>query len=673
MRPLSRPARPSRRPSLRARNRPDLERLEGRLMMDASSSDTGSVVTNLVENVAAGRASLVVTFSEPLAPASAEYLANYSVRNVNAPGSIPVVSARYDVTAQTVTLGLARPTPANRPVALTINGGLTGVTGLDGVLFDGDNDQQPGGNYIALLTEGRSINFVDSAADRANIRLTGPGEMQLVQLPNGDPTSLRIDGAVAGRTTLTGSLRPGPGSQGTISFPQLVGITNVRNNLPYPAFDEPAVANPGNVPFTIRLTPVAIPGALAVQSAVSVEAGGLGLVFGGRTNGLHNFNDNPIDPTTGQSSNFPPEFQNRTIQVIDPSTGRVTSIDWSQTGLPASETDPLSSTNQQFLQVGDTLYVIGGYGLDSTTNTMVTFDTLTAIDVPGMIHAVTTGASVAPFIRQTHDPRLRVTGGDLGAIGNRFYLVLGQDFEGDYNAPDAAFPNFGYTQIYTDTIGSFGIVDRPGLPLAISDYSAQVDPVNFRRRDGILHPIVTAGQLALESDGGVFTPGPNGTGYRNPIVIGPDGVGRVNSNYQQFFSQYDAPTIPLYSARTGSMQTIFLGGISLYHFDPATGTLSEDTGLPFVPDITDQVASANGQIREYSLLPQLPGLLGAEASFFPNPTLPTYANGVIQLDKLAGPTVLGYMYGGIQAQQPNFGSSGAVADVFLVTLVPNGR
>src|SRR5262249_5958001 len=158
----------------------------------------------------------------------------------------------------------------------------------------------------------------------------------------------------------------------------------------------------------------------------------------------------------------------------------------------------------EFLQVGNTLYVIGGYGRDSSTGQMVTFDTLTAINVPAMIADVKSGASLVNDVRQIHDFRLRVTGGDLGAIGNRFFLVFGQDFEGEYSPASPA----NFTQIYTNTIGSFQIVDQPGQPLGIADYSAQVDPVNFRRRDGNLHAIITAnGQPGLEYDGGVFTPG----------------------------------------------------------------------------------------------------------------------------------------------------------------------
>ena len=292
--------------------------------------------------------------------------------------------------------------------------------------------------------------------------------------------------------------------------------------------------------------------------------------------------------------------------MVDPSTGQVWSRDWSTSGLPASVTDPLTSTAQEFLQVGDTLYVIGGYGNDSSTGQMVTFDTLTAINVPGLIQDVKSGASLANDIRQVHDFRLRVTGGDLGAIGNRFYLALGQDFEGEYSPSSPA----NFTQIYTDTIGSFQIVDQPGVPLGIANYSAQVDPVNFRRRDGNLHAIITpSGQPGLEYDGGVFTPGNAGTAYRNPIFIGADGVARVDFGYQQYFSQYDTPMVPLFSAATGSMQTIFLGGIGLFHYDPTTGKTTEDVNVPFVPDITAQVDSANGLIREYSIVPQPPRLL----------------------------------------------------------------
>jgi hypothetical protein len=72
------------------------------------------------------------------------------------------------------------------------------------------------------------------------------------------------------------------------------------------------------------------------------------------------------------------------------------------------------------------------------------------------------------------------------------------------------------------------------------------------------------------------------------------------------------------------------------------------------------------------------GFYGAESGFFAALGLPTYANGVIQLDKLTGPTVLGYMYGGIYSQLPETHvetsqtlDSNQVFQIVLTPLAPN--
>ena len=55
--------------------------------------------------------------------------------------------------------------------------------------------------------------------------------------------------------------------------------------------------------------------------------------------------------------------------------------------------DALSSNNTQSFQNGNTLYIIGGYGYDRTTNLMQTLPTLPAINVPGMIAAMMSGTA----------------------------------------------------------------------------------------------------------------------------------------------------------------------------------------------------------------------------------------------------------------------------------------
>ena len=71
------------------------------------------------------------------------------------------------------------------------------------------------------------------------------------------------------------------------------------------------------------------------------------------------------------------------------------------------------------------------------------------------------------------------------------------------------------------------------------------------------------------------------------------------------------------------------------------------------------------------------GYYGAGAAFYANPALSTYCNGVIRLNKQSGPTVVGYMYGGIystvQSTAPGtFSQTGASNQVFQITLTPTG-
>ena len=150
--------------------------------------------------------------------------------------------------------------------------------------------------------------------------------------------------------------------------------------------------------------------------------------------------------------------------------------------------------------------------------------------------------------------------------------------------------------------------------------------------------------------GGVFTVA--GAAFLNPILIGTNGIGHVDTKYQQFFTQYNAARIALFDGRSGTMDTILMGGISLYHYNFATGSLSEDMGLPFDNDVTTLAWRRDGSIQEYMMPSQLPGppdLLGAEAAFFTSPGLPQFSNGVIRLAQLHGPTALGYLFGGIES------------------------
>ena len=129
-----------------------------------------------------------------------------------------------------------------------------------------------------------------------------------------------------------------------------------------------------NDPYAIEFERIYIPGSPAIHSFAFAESNGKWLFIGGRTNGLHGFN--PGDA-------FPKQYSNKNIFVVNPNTLETYSknifSDCSYT-----TADPLRSTNMQYFQDGNKLYLIGGYGYDSASNSLVTFPVLTVIDVNEM-------------------------------------------------------------------------------------------------------------------------------------------------------------------------------------------------------------------------------------------------------------------------------------------------
>ncbi len=73
---------------------------------------------------------LVLTFSTPLTPASAQDLANYSVVPAAGGAPIPILSATYNATNSTVTLLMAKQLNAHKTYYLTVYTGVTGSTGV---------------------------------------------------------------------------------------------------------------------------------------------------------------------------------------------------------------------------------------------------------------------------------------------------------------------------------------------------------------------------------------------------------------------------------------------------------------------------------------------------------------------------------------------------------------
>lgn len=412
---------------------------------------------------------------------------------------------------------------------------------------------------------------------------------------------------------------------------------------------EPAGGNP----FTVEFEAVNIPSAPNVHSFVFAQSNGKWLIIGGRTNGLHGFT-----PATA----FPSAFQNKNAFVIDPGTGQV----WSRllsTDLTDAVADPLRSTNQQSVQVGNNLYVTGGYGLNNTTGQLSTFAVLSVIDVDGMINAVVNGTTMSPYIKQLTDSRVRVTGGEMEYLDGYIYLFGGHNFNGVYFNTGQGTNN----QVYTDSYKKFQ-VNVSGPTVSISNYAETIDTNNFHRRDFNFVPAIKPdGSDYLITYGGVFRKGED-LPFFNPIYI--DGTGAtVTTGFDQQLNQYTTANMCLFDSTTKDMHTMFFGGTAMYYYDTVDMTIKVDSLVPFVDDISLVTRNNAGNFNETLYPNRMPGLLGTNAQFIINESLPMYDNGVIKFRNLNARTFVGYIFGGIKATAPNPGTGGmgtsSASDVIL--------
>jgi len=119
-------------------------------------------------------------------------------------------------------------------------------------------------------------------------------------------------------------------------------------------------------------------------------------------------------------------------------------------------------------------------------------------------------------------------------------------------------------------------------------------------------------------------------------------------------SQYTCANIPIYDSITQKMYVTFFGGLSLHDYNPLNNTVTQDTLVPFIRDVTTLRKDPNGNMEETVLPLQLPGLLGTNALFVPRTDVVSYANGVIRFRSLPSQrTLVGYLLGGIRASGTN--------------------
>ena len=358
--------------------------------------------------------------------------------------------------------------------------------------------------------------------------------------------------------------------------------------------------------------------------------------IGGRNNGMHGFQPPFAFPTSGI---------NNSVYVIDPATNQKWTADVSS--LPDSIREAITSSNMEFYLQDSTLYMVGGYGWKDAIQNFITWPTLTAVNIKGLMNAVINNQPINSYFRQIQDTTLAICGAHLQKLDSTYYLVFGHRFDGYYERTDT---NGFHTQVYSEEIRKFRINDD-GTNLGIYAYTALRDTDNFHRRDYNLIPFINAwkgeGLLAYS---GVFRKKID-LPYFNCIEIYPDTI-IVRNDFNQNLSQYHSAVCPLIDSVNNINHHLFFGGMSMYFVD-STGATVADSMVPFVRTISDVVRDMDNNYHELNAGIQMPALLGSNAYFFLDDSVPMYHSRYINFSTCSNRQRIGYIAGGIESTMQN--------------------
>ena len=388
--------------------------------------------------------------------------------------------------------------------------------------------------------------------------------------------------------------------------------------------------------YQIELNPISIPNLPSLHSYAVAQHNGKWLIIGGRLDGLH-----ARQPWAA----FPESDNNATIFVVDVATQQFWSA--STASLPTNLKEQLQATNINFQQDENDLILIGGYAYAASQNDHITFPYLTKIDVAGLSNAVMQGTDIQLYFQQIYDERMANTGGQLGKIGDTFYLVGGQRFDGRYNPHN----NPTFVQTYSEKVAKFTLDETDGN-LNVANYETIEDATHFHRRDYNMHPqIFPDGTLGFTMFAGVFQ-----VNVDLPILYTVDVFENnytPNTNFNQYFNQYHSASAMLYDENLNEMHNLFFGGMSQYYFDENDEFVQDDL-VPFVNTISRVSRDANGNLEEVAMNVTMPAMQGASAEFIPNQNLPSLHNDIIDLASIAeNEFIIGHIYGGIQSPERN--------------------
>lgn len=383
--------------------------------------------------------------------------------------------------------------------------------------------------------------------------------------------------------------------------------------------------------------------------ALGITNDGKWLLLSGRANGFHGF-----DST---SQNFPFKKANQYIFAYDTKTHKLDSM--STNILPPDLRDQYNATNLEVRQIGDKLYLCGGYGVinaGTSNEKWVTHPILSRIIISKMISAVQAHdpAAMRKAIVYTKNDLLRATGGELYKLSdNKFYLVVGHKFMGKYTHDTST--SGAPVQYYLDEVRVFTI-NETDTNIALGQFLQKITDgypdslTQYHRRDLVVAPSVLPGgkDYGITIYGGVFTYNTN-VPFQFPIYItgGTTPTGKVDSGFYQKTNIYSAPNLQMYDKANDIIYTSIFGGLgdtldtTAGNFTKLIATMAKNNKTK----TTKAIYNATG----------MPAFVGAEGIFIRAADAPVYNNNphdIIDFDAINADGhkhLLGYIYGGIHS------------------------
>lgn len=340
---------------------------------------------------------------------------------------------------------------------------------------------------------------------------------------------------------------------------------------------------------------------------------------------------------------FPTEKFNRRVYLFDADTQ--TTLTAPIAPLSTALQNSLTATNAQAAQIGDHLYIYGGYGPVPDTESWATWDSIIDVNLTMVRDAMLNSLDLPESaFALSNAPVAQVAGGAMAKIGPYFALVGGSNFTGNY-ADESTFSN-----VYSNQIHIFN--PASSLTVPVQTYTDD----QYHRRDGNV-TLVTLGSPGNQRPGfiqhiGVFKPGNEilPEVWEHPLIYDTQSHQVVlDVNFTQMMNQYEAPRVSFHSARQGKNYIITLGGLSGANWD-GQGFVP-NIHLPWVTDVTMLTMAEASVVSETVVGATLKPVTNAE--FVLNPDLPHNALGQVDYDSLvAGEVLLGHFYGGIEAANP---------------------